>query len=49
MTKNSTINAKELQMLELLAQGGTSKSMALNMGYKEGTMRVYLHDLLYPL
>ena len=49
MTKNSTINAKELQMLELLAQGGTSKSMALNMGFKEGTMRVYMHHLYRKL
>ena len=40
MMKNSTVSAKELKMLELLAQGGSSKSMALNLGYKEGTMRV---------
>ena len=45
MMKNLTLTAKELQMLELLAQGGTSKTMALNMGFKEGTMRVYLHHL----
>ena len=49
MTKNSLMNAKELQMLELLAQGGTSKSMAENMGYKEGTMRVYMHHLYRKL
>jgi DNA-binding CsgD family transcriptional regulator len=47
--KNSMVNAKELQMLELLAQGGTSKSMALNMGYREGTMRVYMHHLYRKL
>jgi DNA-binding CsgD family transcriptional regulator len=45
MTKISMIEAKELKMLELLVQGGSSKSMALNLGYKEGTMRVYLHHL----
>ena len=49
MMKNSMINAKELQMLELLAQGGTSKSMAQNMGFKEGTMRVYMHHLYRKL
>ncbi|MEQ1516369.1 MAG: helix-turn-helix transcriptional regulator, partial [Usitatibacteraceae bacterium] len=43
------MNAKELQMLELLAQGGTSKSMAQNMGFKEGTMRVYMHHLYRKL
>ena len=49
MMKNLTLTAKELQMLELLAQGGTSKTMALNMGFKEGTMRVYLHHLYRKL
>jgi len=49
MMKNSMINAKELKMLELLAQGGTSKSMAQNMGFKEGTMRVYMHHLYRKL
>ena len=49
MMKNSMINAKELKMLELLAQGGTSRSMAQNMGFKEGTMRVYMHHLYRKL
>ncbi len=49
MMKNSTIGAKELKMLELLAQGASSKSMAHNLGYKEGTMRVYLHHLYRKL
>ena len=49
MIKNSMLNAKELKMLELLAQGGSSKSMALNMGFKEGTMRVYMHHLYRKL
>jgi DNA-binding CsgD family transcriptional regulator len=49
MMKNSMVNDKELKMLELLAQGGTSRSMALNMGFKEGTMRVYMHHLYRKL
>ena len=49
MMKNSIVNDKELKMLELLAQGGTSRSMALNMGFKEGTMRVYMHHLYRKL
>ena len=49
MMKNSLIDAKELKILELLAQGGTSKSMAQNLGYKEGTMRVYMHHLYRKL
>lgn len=47
--KDSTIGAKELKMLELLSQGGSSKSMAQNLGFKEGTMRVYLHHLYKKL
>lgn len=46
---NSKINANELKMLELLVQGGTSKSMAQNLGFKEGTMRVYMHHLYRKL
>ncbi len=49
MTKNPTINAKELKILELLSQGGSSKSMAQNLGFKEGTMRVYMHHLYRKL
>ena len=49
MIKISMINAKELKMLELLSQGGTSKSMAQNLGFKEGTMRVYMHHLYRKL
>ena len=49
MIKNSMITAGEVKMLELLTQGGTSKSMALNLGFKEGTMRVYLHHLYRKL
>ncbi len=49
MMKHSMIGAKELKMLELLVQGASSKSMAHNLGYKEGTMRVYLHQLYRKL
>jgi DNA-binding CsgD family transcriptional regulator len=43
--KNTAIEAKHQRMLELLAQGATSRIMARQMGYQEGTMRVYLHNL----
>ena len=49
MMKNSTISAKDLKILELIAQGGTSKSMAQSLGFKEGTMRVYMHHLYKKL
>ena len=32
-------------MLELLSQGASAKAMARKLGYSEGTMRVYLHNL----
>lgn len=43
--KDTAIGAKHQRMLELLAQGGTSRIIARRMGYQEGTMRVYLHNL----
>jgi DNA-binding CsgD family transcriptional regulator len=43
--KETMIDAKNQRMLELLAQGATSRIMARQMGYQEGTMRVYLHNL----
>ena len=43
--KDTAIDAKHQRMLELLAQGGTSRIIARQMGYQEGTMRVYLHML----
>ena len=43
--KENAIDAKNQRMLELLAQGATSRIMARAMGYQEGTMRVYLHNL----
>jgi DNA-binding CsgD family transcriptional regulator len=43
--KDTVIDAKSQQMLELLAQGASSRIIAKRMGYREGTMRVYLHNL----
>lgn len=43
--KDTAIDAKNQRMLELLATGGTSRIIAHQMGYQEGTMRVYLHNL----
>ena len=43
--KDSWIDAKGERMLELLAQGSPSRVIARQMGYQEGTMRVYLHKL----
>jgi DNA-binding CsgD family transcriptional regulator len=43
--KDTNMDAKSQQMLELLAQGASSRLIAKRMGYREGTMRVYLHNL----
>jgi DNA-binding CsgD family transcriptional regulator len=40
-----SIDAKHQRMLELLALGASNRSIAEKMGYQEGTMRVYLHNL----
>ena len=46
MMKDSVgLDAKNQRMLELLSQGSTSRVIARQMGYQEGTMRVYLHNL----
>jgi DNA-binding CsgD family transcriptional regulator len=45
MTREQGLDAKNQRMLELLAQGSTSRVIAKQMGYQEGTMRVYLHNL----
>ena len=45
MNKDLPIDAKNQRMLELLALGSTSRVIAKQMGYQEGTMRVYLHNL----
>jgi DNA-binding CsgD family transcriptional regulator len=39
------LDAKQQRMLELLAEGKRSRQIAQAMGYQEGTMRVYLHNL----
>jgi len=43
--KEAGLDAKNQRMLELLSQGSTSRVIARQMGYQEGTMRVYLHNL----
>jgi len=43
--KDVALDAKNQRMLELLAEGSTSRVIARQMGYQEGTMRVYLHNL----
>lgn len=43
------IDAQERQMLELLSRGESSREIAEHMGYREGTMRVYLHELYRKL
>jgi DNA-binding CsgD family transcriptional regulator len=43
--KDSRLDTKSERMLELLAQGSPSRVIARQMGYQEGTMRVYLHKL----
>lgn len=43
------IDAQERQMLELLSRGESSREIAKHMGYREGTMRVYLHELYRKL
>ena len=36
---------KDQTMLKLLSQGASAKHMAREMGYQEGTVRVYLHNM----
>lgn len=43
------IDTRSRRMLELLAQGAGSKLIAKELGYQEGTMRVYLHNLYRKL
>lgn len=49
MMKNIEISDRDRQMLELLAQGASNRSIAESLGYREGTMRVYLHGLYRKL
>jgi len=43
------ITDRDRQMLELLAKGSSNRSIAESLGYREGTMRVYLHGLYRKL
>lgn len=45
MREQLSIDAKHQRMLELLALGASNRAIAEKMGYQEGTMRVYLHNL----
>jgi DNA-binding CsgD family transcriptional regulator len=43
--KDAPLDTRSQRMLELLAQGAGSKLIAKELGYQDGTMRVYLHNL----
>src|SRR5687767_8547884 len=45
MKKDVVIEDKLRQMLELLSEGASTEGLARKMGYSEGTVRVYLHNL----
>lgn len=47
--KKIAIDTRDQKMLELLASGASSKVMAKKLGYRDGTMRVYLHGLYRKL
>lgn len=47
--KTIGINDRDRRMLELLAKGASNRSVADSLGYREGTMRVYLHTLYRKL
>ncbi|HYC37722.1 MAG TPA: LuxR C-terminal-related transcriptional regulator [Usitatibacter sp.] len=49
MKKTVVLGDKLQQMLELLAQGASTKGLAKKMGYSEGTVRVYLHNMYRAL
>ncbi len=49
MMKTTDINDRDRQMLELLAEGASNRVVADRLGYREGTMRVYLHGLYRKL
>ena len=44
-TSAISISETEQKILELLVTGASSKSIAAQLGYKDGTTRVYLHSL----
>jgi DNA-binding NarL/FixJ family response regulator len=39
------MDARSERMLELLSEGASARIIAKKLGYSEGTMRVYLHNL----
>jgi len=43
------LDARSMRMLELLATGTPTREIASRMGYVEGTVRVYLHNLYRKL
>jgi len=43
--KTTMVGPKEEQLLALLAEGGSTRSVARKMRHSEGTVRVYLHRL----
>ena len=45
MNNVTTMDARSERMLELLAEGASARLIAKKLGYSEGTMRVYLHNL----
>jgi DNA-binding CsgD family transcriptional regulator len=47
--KNPILEPKHRQMLELLADGASTRTIAKKMGYSDGTVRVYLHNLYKKL
>ncbi len=47
--KNPNLEPKHQQMLELLAGGASTRTIAKKMGYSDGTVRVYLHNLYKKL
>ena len=49
MNKDIAVDPRSQRMLELLATGAGSRHIAKEMGYQEGTMRVYLHNLYRKL
>ena len=49
MIKTIQVSERDRKMLELLALGESSKGIAKKLGYRAGTMRVYLHELYRKL
>ena len=44
-TTQKIMDPRSERMLELLAEGASARVIAKKLGYSEGTMRVYLHNL----